>query len=241
MSDYLGKDTFKLGFGLMRLPKNPDGTIDIPQTAKMADAFIAAGGTYFDTAYVYDEGASEAAFKAAVADRFSVLFYGEDFAYSGTLMAPLAFTLIMIGFANVIRTQWVLPQGRDSIFVRSVCAGAAVNLIVNLLLIPGMKSMGAVIGTLMAEMTVPVVQYLLLRKELPYCRFLGYTGIYAGIGLVMLVCVRLTGRLLPWTGWAGLAVQVAVGMIVYGLLCLPVWKKQGLLRKGILPGRGRKK
>jgi len=59
----------KLGFGLMRLPKNPDGAIDIPQVCQMADEFIAAGGTYFDTAYVYDEGASEAAFKAAVADR----------------------------------------------------------------------------------------------------------------------------------------------------------------------------
>ena len=70
MSDHLGKDTFKLGFGLMRLPKNPDGTIDIPQTSQMADRFIAAGGTYFDTAYVYDEGQSEAAFKAAVADRY---------------------------------------------------------------------------------------------------------------------------------------------------------------------------
>ena len=69
MSDYLGKDTFKLGFGLMRLPKNPDGTIDVPQVCQMADAFIAAGGTYFDTAYVYDDGRSEAAFKAAVADR----------------------------------------------------------------------------------------------------------------------------------------------------------------------------
>ena len=31
MSDYLGKDTFKLGFGLMRLPKHDDGTTDIPQ------------------------------------------------------------------------------------------------------------------------------------------------------------------------------------------------------------------
>ena len=70
MSDYLGKDTFKLGFGLMRLPKNPDGTIDIPQVCQMTDKFIAAGGTYFDTAYVYDDGASEAAFKAAVADRY---------------------------------------------------------------------------------------------------------------------------------------------------------------------------
>ena len=70
MEDYLGKDIFKLGFGLMRLPKNPDGTMDIPQVCEMADRFIAAGGTYFDTAYVYDNGSSEAAFKAAVADRY---------------------------------------------------------------------------------------------------------------------------------------------------------------------------
>ena len=70
MSDYLGKEIFKLGFGLMRLPKNEDGSIDIPQVCEMADHFIAAGGTYFDTAYVYDGGKSEAAFKAAVADRY---------------------------------------------------------------------------------------------------------------------------------------------------------------------------
>ena len=70
MGNNLGQDTFKLGFGLMRLPKNPDGSIDVPQVCQMADRFIAAGGTYFDTAYVYDDGASEAAFKAAVADRY---------------------------------------------------------------------------------------------------------------------------------------------------------------------------
>ena len=70
MSDHLGKDTFKLGFGLMRLPKNPDGSIDISQVCQMADRFIEAGGTYFDTAYVYDNGDSEAALKAAVVDRY---------------------------------------------------------------------------------------------------------------------------------------------------------------------------
>ncbi len=69
MTDYLGKDTFKLGFGLMRLPKNADGSIDVPQVSQMADKFLAAGGTYFDTAYVYDNGASEEAFRKAVAER----------------------------------------------------------------------------------------------------------------------------------------------------------------------------
>ena len=62
----LAKQTpFKLGFGLMRLPKNEDGTIDIPQTSEMVDLFLAAGGTYFDTAYAY-EGSEEAIRKALV-------------------------------------------------------------------------------------------------------------------------------------------------------------------------------
>ena len=164
---------------------------------------------------------------AAVADRFAPLFYGEDFRYSGVLMIPLAFTLIMIGFANVIRTQVVLPQERDSIFVKSVCCGAAVNLIANACLIPFLQSMGAVIGTLLAEMTVPVVQYLLLRKELPYRHYLSYVGIYMAFGTVMLLCVRGLGLLLRQESWLNLALQAAAGAVVYGVLCLGYWKKTG--------------
>ena len=70
MSDYFGKDIFKLGFGLMRLPKNPDGSIDIAQTSEMVDRFISAGGTYFDTAYVYDSGGSEEAARKALVERY---------------------------------------------------------------------------------------------------------------------------------------------------------------------------
>ena len=66
----LRENPFRLGFGLMRLPKNEDGSIDIPQVTQMADLFLEAGGTYFDTAYVYDNGESEVAFRAAVADRY---------------------------------------------------------------------------------------------------------------------------------------------------------------------------
>ena len=69
----LAKEDFpkkKLGFGLMRLPKLEDGTtIDIEQTKKMVDAFLEAGMTYFDTAYVYDQGASELAVGEALVAR----------------------------------------------------------------------------------------------------------------------------------------------------------------------------
>ena len=43
----------KLGFGYMRLPKS-NGQIDTAQVNKMADAFLESGGTYFDTAFIYD-------------------------------------------------------------------------------------------------------------------------------------------------------------------------------------------
>ena len=70
MADYFGKDVFKLGFGLMRLPQNDDGGINIEETCQMVDKFIAAGGTYFDTAYVYGNGASELAMRKALVDRY---------------------------------------------------------------------------------------------------------------------------------------------------------------------------
>lgn len=67
---YLGHDIPKLGFGLMRLPMLEGGKIDIEQTKTMVDMFLEKGFTYFDTAYGYNEGASEAAIKEALVDRY---------------------------------------------------------------------------------------------------------------------------------------------------------------------------
>ena len=55
-----------LGFGLMRLPKVGE-EIDVAQTSQMVDAFLAAGFTYFDTAYVYT--GSEDAIRKALVER----------------------------------------------------------------------------------------------------------------------------------------------------------------------------
>ena len=66
---YLGENIPKLGFGLMRLP-TVEGEIDIAQTNAMVDLFLEKGFTYFDTAYGYGNGASEAAVKTCIIDRY---------------------------------------------------------------------------------------------------------------------------------------------------------------------------
>lgn len=163
---------------------------------------------------------------ASVAPEFAVLFYGEAFADSGLLMILLSFTLLTIGFANVIRTQWVLPQKRDHIFIKSVLAGAGVNVVLNAVLIPSLGAKGAVIATMAAELAVPVVQFVILRRELPYLRYLRYVLTYSAIGLVMALAVRLTAAL-PIGGWAGLLLCVAVGGTVYMALCGLWWLLTG--------------
>ena len=61
------KNTKKLGFGLMRLPKVNE-EIDVEQVKIMVDKFLEAGFTYFDTAWAYT--GSEAAIKKALVDRY---------------------------------------------------------------------------------------------------------------------------------------------------------------------------
>ena len=66
-------DAPKLGFGCMRLPltdPKDQKSIDIEHVKKMVDTFIEAGGTYFDTAYVYHEGESEVAMRKALVERY---------------------------------------------------------------------------------------------------------------------------------------------------------------------------
>lgn len=64
----LVKDTLILGFGLMRLPRLEDKSIDIEQMKVMVDKYFEAGGRYFDTALVYED--SEEATKKALCERY---------------------------------------------------------------------------------------------------------------------------------------------------------------------------
>jgi len=71
---YLGEKTKKLGFGLMRLPKQGD-QIDLEQVKVMVDKFLAAGFTYFDTAWAYpgsEEAIREALIKRYPRDKFTL-------------------------------------------------------------------------------------------------------------------------------------------------------------------------
>ena len=58
----------KFGFGLMRLPRLADETIDVELVKNLVDEFLSAGFTYFDTAWAYP--GSEEAIRKALVERY---------------------------------------------------------------------------------------------------------------------------------------------------------------------------
>ena len=57
--NHAGNKVSALGFGCMRFPVTADGAVDEAEARRMLDRALAAGVTYFDTAYPYHDGESE--------------------------------------------------------------------------------------------------------------------------------------------------------------------------------------
>lgn len=103
---------------------------------------------------------------AGISDVFVSLFYGSDFVESHVVLLYLCPCMLFVSWANVIRTQYLLPNRKDSLFCISVISGAIVNIIANIILIPLFGSIGAAISTLIAEMIVCFLQSALSYKEM---------------------------------------------------------------------------
>ncbi len=96
----------------------------------------------------------------AIMDEFVPFYYGPRYDKCIFLFYILLPSTLFIAMANVIRTQVLLPNELDKVFVLSCVLGAVINIIINIVLIPKLGSIGAAIGTLITEITVFTVQAL---------------------------------------------------------------------------------
>lgn len=74
-------------------------------------------------------------------------------------------TLLLIGITNILGIQMLIPMGKEKVVLYSEIWGAVVDVIINAILIPKYASVGAAIGTLIAEFVVFVVQFRFLKDE----------------------------------------------------------------------------
>lgn len=153
----------------------------------------------------------------AVSNDFIPLFLGSGFNKTAVLINYISCIVVFASFANVIRTQYLIPKEKDKIFTISVLGGAVINLLLNSILIPRFQSIGACVGTIAAELFVMLYQTISVRKELPIKEYFTDISSYFIKALIMFIVVILIKQL-NINVYLKVALQIICGCIIYFVL-----------------------
>lgn len=161
---------------------------------------------------------------SGIADVFIPLFLGNEFKPAGDLLVGLCISIIFVGWANVIRSQFLIPNKRDKIYLITVCFGAIVNVLTNLIFVRFIGAMGAVIANILAEASVAFSQSYLVRKELPVMSYFVEAIPFLFAGVLMTVLLRLP--VYPASPLLALFIKLLVGTLFYlieSFIIIRVW------------------
>lgn len=158
---------------------------------------------------------------AATSNNFVPWFFGAGFESVSLLMMILTPILVLISISNVLGTQYLLPSNRTKKFTVSVTTGSIINIILNFILIPKIGAIGACIATVFAELSVTIVQYIFVRKNIEKKPILINLAKYIISGTIMFSVVSVVGTFMK-ANILTTIIQVIVGSITYfvGLLIL---------------------
>lgn len=155
----------------------------------------------------------------AVSANFVPWFFSEDFLPMINLISILSFLFLIIGFNNITGLQYAIPTNNHKVFTISVIVGAISNFILNLILIPIFKSIGAAIASLFAETIIFIIHIIFFRTKFNFKDILKSNIHYFYYSIVVFIVVFLIGNILE-AGIISTIVQTICGVCTYILLLI---------------------
>ncbi len=124
----------------------------------------------------------------SISNIFVPLFFGEGYDKVNYIIYLLSPMVLLMGIANVIGIQYLLPTKRQKAYTISVTCGVIVNFILNYILITLYQSIGAAIATVLSQLVVDVVQYNNIKGEIRMKELLNVCYKYFLSALIMFIC-----------------------------------------------------
>ncbi|TGD17359.1 flippase [Levilactobacillus suantsaiihabitans] len=153
---------------------------------------------------------------AAVANKFSILFFGPGFGVLGSLMMIESLAALFISWDNAIGMQYLIPTQQTRAYTFAVSVGAAINVLFNIPLILLYGVQGSMIATVCSELGVTACMLFSIRKQMKIRSLFDNVPKYLFSGLIMFIVVYLVDRKLSTT-WMSLIIEVIIGGVVYGV------------------------
>ena len=93
----------------------------------------------------------------SISEAFVPVFFGSGYDKVVTLINLISPIIILMGIANVIGTQYLLPTKKQKEYTISITVGVIVNFILNYILISFYASVGASIATVLSQLIVDIM------------------------------------------------------------------------------------
>ena len=154
----------------------------------------------------------------ACARNFVSHFLGAGYEKVGPVLFLFSPLIYIIGVSNILGSTYLTPSGQRARSNKAIITGAIINFCLNLVLIPTLKSYGAVISTLAAEGAISLMYIKMSSDYIKFSDVFKATIKYTVLGAIMFVPVYLIG--LKWHTLTALIVQILVGFLFYVLLLL---------------------
>ncbi|PZO94874.1 oligosaccharide flippase family protein [Streptococcus halichoeri] len=154
-----------------------------------------------------------------VSSSFAVFFFGKGYEPVGPLMAVQSLMIIFISYGNALGTQFLLASRRQTAYTLSAVAGLICNVILNLLLIPLLGAMGAVISTVVTELVVSAYQALSLKDVFTFQELTRGLLRYSIAAAVVAFVLHLMDTHMP-VSILNYALQAMVGVLIYAIMII---------------------
>ena len=155
---------------------------------------------------------------AAIAKEFVPVFFGVGYEPCVLLVYWFVPVLIIKTLEDIICSQYLIPAHMDNLYIVALFGGAAANIICNYFLIKQFAALGAVLGTLVAETVVLIIQ-LCNVKEIPFLNLFFRQCQYVLFGFIMFITVRFSAQFINLSDAMKTVILVGIGGSIYMLLC----------------------
>lgn len=154
----------------------------------------------------------------AVSDYFVPIFFGEGYDKVSMLLKVSSMLLVIIGLNNVTGSQFLLSTKKQNEFTVAVVVGAFSNILLNFILIPTFKSLGATIASILAESIVLIIELYYCKNYMNIKEILKSSIKKIISGLIMFLVVILIPYL--FSSLITIIIKLIIGIIIYMLMAV---------------------
>ncbi|MFU7515530.1 flippase [Clostridium sp. HCS.1] len=161
-------------------------------------------------------------------------FLGKEYFEVGKLASISSIIIIAVSWANIIGIQYLVATRQENKYTLSVIISSVLSILTNIIVIPKLGALGAVISLIVAEFSGSIIQLILVRKQLKITNMLLSTVKYIIAGLIMIMIIMPIGNIIENKVLANL-IQVIIGMIIYiGIIAMTKDRVQNEMLKMVL-------